>query len=149
MLVTVDARAAPPSAPSSASSRSSPPLYRAFDSWAGLGLIAIGMARQGFRLSLSHIAEGEWRCAWMGDNPMLAPAGYGVATTPWAAVQVAGWAVVRVAARRLVHPKGLLRPGRVSVYTDRGHDVLVRLARSGPFRCHCRAQFKSLHGSNQ
>lgn len=48
----------------------------------------------GFRLSLSHIAEGEWRCAWMGDNPMLAPAGDGAATTPWAAVQVAGWAVV-------------------------------------------------------
>lgn len=69
-------------------------LHRAFDSWSGLGLIAVGMACQGFRLSLSHIADGEWRAAYMGDNTLLAPDGYGVAATPWAAVRAA-WAALR------------------------------------------------------
>jgi hypothetical protein len=63
---------------------------RCFDSWAGLGLLAVGLARQGYWLSLSHIAQGEWQCYLMGDNAMLAPKGYGVAPTPWAAVQMAG-----------------------------------------------------------
>jgi len=42
--------------------------------------------RQGLRLSLTHVAEGEWRATFMG-HPMFAPAGFGVAATPWAAVQ--------------------------------------------------------------
>jgi hypothetical protein len=56
------------------------------------------MHRQGLRLSLSHVADGEWRCVFTGDNPMLAPKGYGVAPTPWAAVQRAAWAAVATAA---------------------------------------------------
>jgi len=55
-------------------------LHRWLDSWAGLGLIAAGLEHQGLRLSLSHVAAGEWRCVLMGDNPMLAPAGFGVAS---------------------------------------------------------------------
>ena len=31
------------------------------------------MHRQRLRLSLSHVADGEWRCVFTGDNPMLAP----------------------------------------------------------------------------
>jgi hypothetical protein len=51
------------------------------------------MHRQGLRLSLSHIAEGEWRAMFMG-HPMFAPTGYGVAATPWRAVQQAAWATL-------------------------------------------------------
>jgi hypothetical protein len=69
-------------------------LHRAFDSWSVLGMIAVGLARQGYRLSLSHIGPGEWRCYFMGENPMLAPKGFGVARTPWRAVQDAAWAPV-------------------------------------------------------
>jgi hypothetical protein len=47
----------------------------------------------GYRLSLSHIAEGEWRATFM-EHPMLAPAGFGVAATPWRAVQQAAWAAL-------------------------------------------------------
>jgi hypothetical protein len=54
-------------------------LHRWLDTWNGIGLIAVGMHRQGLRLSLSHIADGEWRCVFMGDNPLLAPRGFGVA----------------------------------------------------------------------
>jgi hypothetical protein len=69
-------------------------LHRWLDSWSGIGLIAVGMYRQGYRLSLTHVAEGEWRAAFQA-NPMFAPAGFGVAPTPWKAVQDAAWAVVK------------------------------------------------------
>ena len=40
---------------------------------------------------LTHVADNEWRSAFMGDNPLVAPRGYGVAKTPWRALQRAGW----------------------------------------------------------
>ena len=67
-------------------------LHRWLDSWAGLGLVAAGVERRGFRVSLSHIAAGEWRATFRGDSALLAPMGFGVAATPWRAVQRAGWA---------------------------------------------------------
>jgi hypothetical protein len=75
-------------------------LHRWLDTWNGIGLIAVGMHRQGLRLSLSHIAEGEWRCSFRGDGALLAPRGYGVAATPWRAVQQAAWAAVNKEDRR-------------------------------------------------
>jgi hypothetical protein len=52
-----------------------------------------GVERLGHRLTLSHLAEGEWRATFRAD-PRFAPAGFGVAAVPWAAVQRAGWAVL-------------------------------------------------------
>jgi hypothetical protein len=69
-------------------------LHRCFDNWHGLGLVTVGVGRRGLRLSLSHIADGGWRAYFMGDNAKLAPVGYGVAPTPWRAVQRAAWAVL-------------------------------------------------------
>jgi hypothetical protein len=46
------------------------------------------------RLSLSHIADEEWRAVFMGENALLAPRGFGVAATPWRAVQLAAWLAV-------------------------------------------------------
>ena len=71
-------------------------LHRWLDTWTGLGLITVGVERQGYRLALSHIAEGEWRATFRGD-PMISAMGYGVAPTPWGAVQMAAWDVVRSA----------------------------------------------------
>ena len=71
-------------------------LHRWLDTWTGLGLVVVGVERQGLRFSLSHIAAGEWRAYFMG-SPMLAPAGFGVAATPWRAVQIAAWAALRQA----------------------------------------------------
>ena len=68
-----------------------PHCPRWLDTWTGLGLIAVGVERQGVRLSLSHIADGEWRAQFMGDNQVVAPKGFGVAPTPWRAVQIAAW----------------------------------------------------------
>ena len=68
-------------------------LHRWLDTWEGLGLITVGVERLGYRLSLSHIAEGEWRAR----SPHI-PCGrrpeYGVATTPGRAVQDAAWRAV-------------------------------------------------------
>jgi len=33
-------------------------LHRWLDNWTGLGLIVVGVERQGLKFSLSHIAEG-------------------------------------------------------------------------------------------
>jgi hypothetical protein len=63
-----------------------------------VGLITVGVERHGYRLSLSHITEGEWRARFMSD-PMISASGYGVASTPWQAVQRAGWAAVKAGRR--------------------------------------------------
>lgn len=72
-------------------------LRQGLDAWTGLGLIVVGVERQGLRFSGSHIAEDERRAYFM-SSPMFAPAGFGVAKTPWAAVQRARWAAVGHAA---------------------------------------------------
>jgi hypothetical protein len=64
-------------------------LHQWLNSWMGVGLIAVGVERLGYRLSLSHITEGEWR-AQFSAHPMWASVGYGVAATAWRAVQIAG-----------------------------------------------------------
>ena len=69
-------------------------LHRWLDTWTGLGLVVVGVERQGLRFSLSHIAEGEWRATFMA-HPMFAAAGFGVAKTPWQAVQMASWEAVK------------------------------------------------------
>jgi hypothetical protein len=69
-------------------------LHRWLDTWTGVGLITVGVERLGHRLSLTHVADAEWRAAFTG-NPMFAPVGYAVAPTPWGAVQKAAWMAVR------------------------------------------------------
>jgi hypothetical protein len=69
-------------------------MHRWLDTWTGLGLIVVGVERQGLRLSLSHIAEGEWRrSSWAIRCSRLE--GLEVAKTPWQAVQQAGWSAMR------------------------------------------------------
>lgn len=69
-------------------------LHRCRATWTGVGLIVGGVERHGLRFSLTHIAEDEWR-AQFSAHPMWASAGYGVAATPWRAVQRATWVAVR------------------------------------------------------
>jgi hypothetical protein len=74
-------------------------LHRWLDNWTGVGLITVGVERHGMRLSPSHIADKEWRAVFMGENALLAPRGFGVAPTPWRAVQRAGWRAMNKGAR--------------------------------------------------
>jgi hypothetical protein len=72
-------------------------LHRWLDTWTGLGLVVVGVERQGLRFSLIHIGENEWRAVFM-KSPMFAPVGFGVAKTPWQAVQQAAWSAVKKSA---------------------------------------------------
>ena len=38
-------------------------------------MMTIGVDRLGYRLSLSHIADGDWRAYFTGENQKLAPVG--------------------------------------------------------------------------
>jgi hypothetical protein len=65
-------------------------LHRWFDTWNGIGSLpweCTGRAC-GCLSATSRMASGG---ASMGNIPRLAPEGYGVAPTPWRAVQVAAW----------------------------------------------------------
>ncbi|MBM3222092.1 MAG: hypothetical protein FJZ38_26120 [Candidatus Rokubacteria bacterium] len=64
------------------------------DSWRGLGLIVTALDRDSYKVSLSKIAAGEWRAQFHKDFT-TSPDGYGVAATPWRAVQRAAWSVLR------------------------------------------------------
>jgi hypothetical protein len=71
-------------------------LHAWLDSWAGLGLVVVGMERQGYRVSITRM-DDHWR-ARFGRDPMISDAGYGVAPTPWGAVQRAAWSALKHAA---------------------------------------------------
>jgi hypothetical protein len=68
-------------------------LHRWLDSWAGIGLIEHGMARQGYDLSLTRFATEGWRATFVyvsGGEHSPTP-GMGSALEPalWRAVQAA------------------------------------------------------------
>jgi hypothetical protein len=63
-------------------------LHRWLDSWTGIGQIVTGMVRDGYRLHLTNIDAGVWR-ATFSRSASLAHDGFGAATTPWCAVQLA------------------------------------------------------------
>ena len=70
------------------------------DSWAGIGRVAVGMARQGYDLQLTRYDERGWRATFyttgMEHSPTSAT-GTGWERTPWRAVQSAAWeALVRI-----------------------------------------------------
>jgi hypothetical protein len=64
-----------------------------------VGLIAVGVEREGYYLlSLSHIRTGMARA--VHGSALVAPKGFGVAATPWHAVQIAAWAALRTQNRQ-------------------------------------------------
>jgi hypothetical protein len=70
------------------------------DSWAGIGRIAVGMARQGYDLQLTRYDERGWRATFytsgMEHSPTSAT-GTGWERTPWHAVQGAAREAMRKA----------------------------------------------------
>ena len=70
-------------------------LLRAWLSgWRGVGLVAAGMARQGYDLSLTRYAELGWRATFYVSGREHSPTGAAASAfeaTPFGAVQVAAW----------------------------------------------------------
>jgi hypothetical protein len=75
-------------------------LHRWLDSWAGIGDIERGMARQGYDLSLTRYATEGWRATFYisgKEHSATSATGSAWEATPWRAVQVAAWEVLRKA----------------------------------------------------
>jgi hypothetical protein len=91
--------------PRSASHASPPrtPATRALpgwlDNWSGIGLVVVGMDRQGYQFSLRKYGNGDG--AWVAQFNLYVAAsadGFGTAAIPWTATQQAAWAAVERAA---------------------------------------------------
>jgi hypothetical protein len=78
-------------------------VHRWLDSWAGIGLIVVGMTHQGFQVSLGEHGEARWIAVFYrpgrGHEPVVA-AGTAQEATAWRAVQKAAWAAVNKESRR-------------------------------------------------
>ena len=62
--------------------------------WRGIGLVAAGMARQGYDLSLTRYADFGWRATFYVTGREHSPTGAtgsAFEATPFGAVQVAAW----------------------------------------------------------
>ena len=62
------------------------------DRWSGVGLVAAGMARQGFDLQLTRFGDEGWRATFYpAGRAHSAVAGTAWERTPWRAVRHAAW----------------------------------------------------------
>jgi hypothetical protein len=64
------------------------------DSWSGIGLVVVGMAHQGFQVSLGEHGARRWIAVFFhgnGGHEPLAAEGMAQERTPWRAVQKAAW----------------------------------------------------------
>jgi hypothetical protein len=82
------------------------------DSWAGIGRVAVGMARQGYDLQLTRYDAKGWRATFyttgMEHSPTSAT-GTGWERTPWHATQRAAWEALLVGGTT---KDGLIKPPR-------------------------------------
>ena len=69
-------------------------VKRWLGTWSGIGVIAAGMARQGYDLSLVRYDDFGWRATFYVsgiEHSATAATGSAFETTPFRAVQVAAW----------------------------------------------------------
>src|SRR5574342_1330258 len=65
---------------------------RWLDRWSGVGLVAAGMARQGFDLELTRFGDEGWRATFFAaGRAHSVVSGSAWEATPWRAVQRAAW----------------------------------------------------------
>jgi len=70
------------------------------DSWASIGRIAVGMARQGYDLQLTRYDAKGWRATFYTsgmEHSITSATGTGWELTPWHATQRAAWEVLKKA----------------------------------------------------
>jgi hypothetical protein len=75
------------------------------DSWSGIGLVVVGMAHQGFTVSLGEHGVGRWIAVFFhgrGGQEPLAAEGTAQEATAWRAVQRAAWHTLAGQRGRLV-----------------------------------------------
>ena len=96
--------------PTSSASASFPPRPPQWlDSWAGIGHVTVGMARQGYDLQLTRYDEKGWRATFYTTGMEISPTsatGTGWERTPWRAPQRAAWEALRKAGAAEGDPYG-------------------------------------------
>jgi uncharacterized membrane protein len=73
------------------------------DSWAGIGRVAAGMARQGYDLQLTRYDEKGWRATFYTtgmEHSATSAIGTGWERTPWHATQRVAWEALDRASRQ-------------------------------------------------
>jgi hypothetical protein len=71
---------------------------RWLDRWSGVGLVAAGMARQGFDLELTRFGDEGWRATFSpAGRAHSVVSGSAWEATPWRAVQRAAWETLHLA----------------------------------------------------
>ena len=76
------------------------PSRRGSERGAGIGLVAAGMARQGYDLALTRYDERGWRATFYPtgmEHSATSATGSAWEPTPWRAVQQAAWEALRKA----------------------------------------------------
>jgi len=79
------------------------------DSWAGIGRVAIGMARQGYDLQLTRYDERGWRATFYTtgmEHSITSATASAWERTPWHATQRAAWEALRKAGAAEGEPDG-------------------------------------------
>ena len=77
-------------------------VHRWMDSWIGVGLIAVGLHRQGWDLQLTEYDDGHWRATfYLTGMAHSIVGGSAWEPTVWRAVQRAGWDAMHHAERNL------------------------------------------------
>lgn len=79
-----------------------PLVHRWLTSWEGIGLVAAGMARQSFDLSLTRYDGAGWRATFYvsgREHSPTAAAASAFARTPFSAVHLAAWHALIAPAR--------------------------------------------------
>jgi len=69
-------------------------VHRWLDTWAGIGLVVVGMAHQGFQVSLGEHGAGRWIAVFFhgsGGHEALTAEGTAQELRPWRAAQRAAW----------------------------------------------------------
>jgi hypothetical protein len=65
-------------------------LKRWLSTWTGIGHIVVGMERQGYAVTLSHLPGNGWTASF-AHHRLLAPAGFANGPNPFVAIQQAAW----------------------------------------------------------
>ena len=75
-------------------------LHPWLDSWTGVGLIAVGLHRQGWDLQFTQYGDGNWRATFYVTGAAHSIVGGSAwEPTPWRAVQRAAWGGAKVRIR--------------------------------------------------
>jgi hypothetical protein len=72
-------------------------MHQLLDSWAGIGLVVVGMAHQGYQVSLGEHGTARWICVFYragGGHEAVVAAGTAQEATPWRTVQRAALAAI-------------------------------------------------------